>query len=530
MGLLDKLFGKKKDDGGRAALLDAVRSATAQPMKCGGCLSRLMEALPPDAGAEAKLDAINALFEMDRNDWAEALAVHLAHESDCPLGILKGLARHFIETGQSDRVLDPVARLLRERPSETELAVLHGRSLLRAKEDERILVDLRPPFDNAPDSRHLYGILGQAAWRLGRGRDALTFVRTACELYEQAFRLRQVLPDDMNTEQLDYAYLHGLVGEIARDQLGPTGEQEVYESLTLDPSSFGMVHEAEELAASRIDYKPPRLELESIEELDARIAALGDGLGEDALASLLRGERAFREGDLEEALARFRETLELDLECYAAYYGWAACDALLRREPQEPPKWSAPAELDRVLPDHAKMTAHERVVVARAAERLGSAIPRMATAGTEVRVHPLDVRLKDLYPERTEMRFDLAGRSPQAVALFAPKKRAHVRLDAFLLAQPGSFPLARALGYALADAILEEKGPDAEEARRIATGVKAKIPQGTLSAGWGADEMIADAFEALCANEGVLESAGERGAIYAEAGLGAFLERLTGKG
>jgi len=106
MGLLGKLFGKK--DGGkerREAVLAAVREATTTPMGCEECLKKVLACFTDDDDHELRLDAVNALFELERTDYADALARHLLDDAACPAAIQKGLLKHFLSEGRADDVL-----------------------------------------------------------------------------------------------------------------------------------------------------------------------------------------------------------------------------------------------------------------------------------------------------------------------------------------------------------------------------------------------------------------------------------------
>jgi tetratricopeptide (TPR) repeat protein len=501
MGLLDKLLGRSKNREvqARAAVLDAVRATTAEPMRCAGCLERLRQTVPAGADFDLRLEVVNRLFELDRMDWAEAYALELTSDPACPLPVLKGLARHFIAAGRVEKVEGPIERLIVERPTETEFAALLGRHLVRGKQYERALDLLREPLDSAPDARHLYAIVGECHLRLGRHEDALGHLRTACELFEDAFRLRQVVPDELNAEQLEYTRLYALLEEAARTVLGPEKAAEAFEGLRMQPSGLGLVQEADKIAAERIDYRPPRLTLPSLDEAGDAMEAADDDLGAAPRARHLRGVLALRTGQVEEALAHFRQAVELDLELYAAYYGWAACDRLLRLEPfpEVADEFDKPAALHAVFPDLANMAPIERHRVHAAARPVMAFLPTLAELGHTCTVHPMDVRLTDLYPQRVPMRFEAGDRPLPAVGTFASKGKAHTRLDEFLVAQPEQFAFARNLGYLVADALEAKGGAPLEKARALLKAVQGRYTPGQAHPSSAFDEFLASALENL---------------------------------
>ncbi|MBX3730014.1 MAG: hypothetical protein KF858_12575 [Candidatus Sumerlaeia bacterium] len=501
MGLLDKLLGRSKNREvqARAAVLDAVRATTAEPMSCAGCLERLRQTVPADADFDLRLDVVNRLFELDRMDWAEAYALELTHDPACPLPVLKGLARHFTSAGRTEKVERPIERLVVERPSETEFAALLGRHLVRGKQYERALDVLREALDTAPDARHLYAIFGECHLRLGQHEDALGHLRTACELYEDAFRLRQVLPDELNAEQLEYTRLYALLEEAARTVLGPEKVAEAFEGLRMQPSGLGLVQEADKIAAERIDYRPPRLTLPSLDEAGDAADAADDDLGAAPRARHLRGVLALRTGQVEDALGHFRQAVELDLELYAAYYGWAACDRLLRLDPfpEVEEDCGDPATLRAVFPDLPNMTPTEWHRLNAAARPVRAYLPVLAGLGHTCNVHPLDVRLTDLYPKRVPMRFEAGDKPLAAVGTFASTGKAHTRLDDFLVVQPEQFPFARNLGYLVADALTAKGGAPLEKARALLKAVQGRYTPGQAHPSSAFDEFLASALENL---------------------------------
>ncbi|MDK2970695.1 MAG: hypothetical protein PWP23_450 [Candidatus Sumerlaeota bacterium] len=504
MGLLSKLFGSKaknREMQVRGAVLDDVRSITAEPMKCEGCLAKLKDAFPPETGYDLRLEAVNRLFDLERNDWAEALALDMALDPKCPLPIMKGLARHFIELDRIGEVEEAVRRLVLTKPSETEFAVLLARHYLRHRKFDEVLEDIQPALDIAPDARHLYAVIGEAHSRLKRHEEAMVHLRTACELYEEAFRLRQVLPDEMNAEQLEYSRLYAMLEDAARVHLGEEHMADAFEGLALQPSSFGLQNEAGKIAAERIDYKPPSLELHSLEEVDALIEACGDDPEKAGHLRMLKGKKALRDGRFEDAMALFRESLELDLELYASYFGWAACDALLRLDEFPAPKEGFPeasrGDLEKVCPDLPKMTAREVRIVEAAAAPIARFLPQLAALDFTCRVHPLDVRLTDIYPERVQMRFEMDNKPPAAVSSFAAKGKAHTRLDEFLLVRPEQFTFARELGFLVSDALLEQGGANLEKAKELHKKVQACFGPGQAHPSAAFDAFIASACENL---------------------------------
>lgn len=531
MGLLARLFGgKPKEDPARRAVLDRVRTlAQSRAFSGGDDLTALRECFPDPADFDLKLDAVNNLFELDRTEWAAALALEIAHDEKCPLTMLKGLVRHFVEAGHVERVLEPLEWLVDERPSETEMALELGRHLLRAGEHARCLEDLAPAMNSATESRHLFALAGECHLRLKQWEDAVIHLRTACELYERAFRLHQVLPDDMTNEQFEYTRLYGMLEDAAREHLGPEKMAEAFETITMEPSSFGLMKEAEQLAATRIEYKPASTALLSVGDLAAQCRAMDGDAEKEPLCKYYEGMRALREQQYVDAMARFREAVELDLEAFGAYFGWAACENLQRGEPLPEVAALPPAEmeaLEKVVPDWHAMTAAERRIALAALGPIAGFLPAMAKEGATMTVHPLDVRLRDLYADRVEMRFGAEDRGPQAQSAFAAKKRAHVRLDEFLHVRPEHFTFARMAGYLVADVVEARGGKTAQSARETMGRAKGALMSGARVTG-SIEEFFATGVELLACVRLFGEAAhSEYAEAFEKAGMFRFLEDL----
>lgn len=505
MGLFAKLFGKKDEKGPdrREEVLAAVREASSAPMHCGKCLERVLKCFEGRDDQELRVEAINMLFELERNDYAEAMAAGLANDPECHPAVLRGLLRHFIDSKQFGRIEAPLADFIRRNPSETDAASAYGRWLVveRRFEDARSIA--RDPLDVAPESTELFGVIGEASFRLGDMDDALAHLQPACEMYERAFRTNSIPPDDINTEQLEFARLYGLLEEAAKASLGDQWA-EAFENITMQPNSFGIAREAERLAAERREYRPHCLSLMCLAEMqslaEGKPAADGDELEANPRRLFLLGSKALREGRHDDAIRLYREHLELDLEAYGAYLGWAAADHLARapRPAAKPqPAWSANEEsaLAAVVLDLDAMTDAEKSIARASLGPLRQWLPAAAAAGATLQVHPLDVRLGDLYPERVEMRLPQDGRPPQAAPAFAARKRGHVRIDELLSASAESDAFARVFGYLVFD-LVDEDPAMKEVWRGIQKAVRARAssdPQASAAV----EEFTASAAEAF---------------------------------
>jgi tetratricopeptide (TPR) repeat protein len=480
MGLLDKLFGRGKqaeEAARRQAIAAKLRAATSEPYSGEARLAALDACFPDPSNFDDVLEGINALFEADRIEWAEALARRSANHPKCPAPVRKGLLRHFVADKRGAEVLEGLLLFIDERPSDSDMAIEAGHLLLTAGEHQRVVESMQEPLKASPESMQLFAIAGEAYLKLERWADATEHLRTSCELYEAAFRHGSIVAAEMNTEQLEFSRLYGLLEQAARQHLGPASYRQAFEKITMEPGAFSIVREAERLAARRIEYKPWSPELPPADETGE---ALADEHGVDELdvaARLLlyRGMGELRHGRHEAAMRTFRETLERDVESYAAYLGWAACEGLLRLEPLAGADKGAPAEaaamLAPVLPDWANFTPREQFLAAAVFGRIRNFLPRMAAAGAVARVHPLDVRLTDLYPQRTELRFDRDDCPPQGLGAFAARFKAHVRLDEFLVPDPDGWSFARMAGYLVCDCLnadeLAEVRRLVEEARKL---------------------------------------------------------------
>ncbi len=502
MGLLSKLFGKKeKTDSAREGILAKVKETTAKPMNCEGCYVRLEECFPDANDFDLKLDVVNMLYEMDRDDWAETLALKISHDEQCPLNILVGFVKHFNAANETQKVVEPTARYINERPSDTDMAIKLGRYLLGQKEYERCLDDLERAFESSPESIALYGIFGEAFLRLKQWEDAVNHLRTACELYEEAFRLHQIAPDDLHNEQLEYSRLYAMLEDAAIHHYGPEGKDEAFENIEMEPSGFGLEKEAEHLAVSRVEYKPRRLSIAPLDELEAQSKEL---VGDEFLlaeSKFLLGSKALRENNISAAMQAFRAALELDIESYGAYFGWAACNILERFEPLPDESavipWSEEetAQLAKVCPMWEALTRSEQRAVRGAFEPVRGFLPRLVEAGAKNCVHPLDVRLTDLYPERVEIRFEPDGRPPQALPAFAAKLSTHTRVDEFLKVSAQQFTFARQVGYLVHDTVEALDAEKFKQLQQLVRDVRAKLPAVQTHHLANASELMAAACE-----------------------------------
>jgi tetratricopeptide (TPR) repeat protein len=503
MGLLSKLFGKKPDPAAarREEVLAAVRDATEAPMHCENCLKRVLNCFNETDEQDLRLDAINLLFELDRNDYAEAMAAGLAGDPQCHEAILKGLLRHFAHSGQAGRVLEPLRGHLRKHPSDTDLAVAGARWLAREKRWAEAREFAAGPLAVSPESMHLYGIVGEAALREGDKEEALIHLRPACELYERAFRTGNIGPDEINEEQLEFSRLFSLLEDTAREVLGEKWE-EAFENVTMQPSSFGIAREAERLAVERKEYRPHCLSLMCVDEMQEEAGAdLDEELDATPRRQFLLGGKALREGATDEAIRHYREELEYDMDAYGAYLGWAAADKLSRLEPlPEQPSiddWAEAqlAAFSAIVRDQDAMTARESNVAMAALAPFRGWLPLLAEAECSLHVHPLDVRLGDLYPERVETRFENDGRPPQAMGVFATKKRGHARIDEFLAVTPEQFPFARLVGYMLLDAFAEKATALHERLKACHAKAKGRVPSHSATSITSLDDFAAAVAE-----------------------------------
>lgn len=499
MGLLSKLFGRKNDDG-QAALaraIDRAREASSGAFEGDASLAKLDACFPDAANYEARLEVLNKLYELDRLDWADGFAKKLAHDPKCPQAITKGILKHFVAARRIAEIEAPLAAFVKARPTETELAVAIGARLIAAKRHEDCLDAIRPALAHNPDSMKLYAIAGECHAREKRWEDALNHLRTACEMYEQAFRRHQIPPDNLHGEQLEYSRLYAMLQEAARRHLGEEGMAAAFEGIHMAPSSFGLEREAEQLAATRVEYRPKHLAilpLGDIERLAAEAGARKEGEAE--MRSLL-ALKALRERRFDAAMDLFRESLELDLDNFGAYFGWAACNTLANAETL-PADDGRPddATCERLCSVWNAMAPNERRVLRAALAPVAARLSLLAEAGARIAVHPLDVRLKDIFPAPVELRFENDGRPPQAIPAFAAKLEGHVRIDDFLAVTPQQFSAARVVGYLLADALREKDKAEYARAERLVAAAKSLVPAEQARTLGNVDELLAAACEA----------------------------------
>jgi hypothetical protein len=70
----------------------------------------------------------------------------------------------------------------------------------------------------------------------------------------------------------------------------------------------------------------------------------------------------------------------------------------------------------------------------------------LVEASAKVYLHPLDVRLRDVYADVQELSFEPQHRNHAVADAFTTKSKTHLRIDAFLLITQKRAPLAYHLG------------------------------------------------------------------------------------
>ncbi len=509
MSLLSKLFGRSKssDGGDRARALDRVREATGVSFGGADSLAVLAECLVPADDYDLKLEAVNKLYDMDRVDWADAFAVSLVEDRSCPPAVTKGILKHFLAGNRIDEVADPARRFLVTHPSETEMAIAAARCFASRKDWSACLEIVQPALSHDPDAMRLYALAGECHAREKRWEDAVNHLRPACEMFEQAFRLHQIPPDSLHVEQLEFSRLYSLLEDAARRHHGDEGMSAAFENIHMTPSGFGLQKEAEHLAATRVEYKPPRTTISAIEELTRLAEQAGQSPDRVAEMRYLLGARDLRQQRYDDAMKNFREALELDLENFGAYFGWAACNTLTTGDPLPqsdgdstvaPPTTLA---YEKIVKVWDAMTLHEKRLIKAAFKPVERWLQTMADAGSKLTVHPLDVRLRDIFPVPVEIRYEDEGQSPQSVSSFAAKRDAHIRIDEFLAVTPQQFVSARLVGYLLADAWRDSEKRKISEAERVLGHLTRKLPPEQMRALTSIDELLANMVEALALDD-----------------------------
>jgi len=500
MGLLSKLFGKKDTAQGEAArIADRVREASASAFGGEVSLAKIDACLPDAGNYDAKLEALNKLYELDRLDWADAFAKRLVADPKCPQAIAKGILKHFVSTKRIAEIEEPLRAFAKARPTETEMAVAIGVRLAATKRWADCLDAIGPALAHNPDSMRLYAIAGECHAREKRWEDAVNHLRTACEMYEQAFRRHQITADNLHAEQLEYSRVYAMLEDAARRHYGEEGAQAAFEGIHMAPSSFGLEKEAEQLAAMRVEYRPKHLHLLPLDELGRIAEEAGATKDREWEMRSLLALKALRERRFDDAMELFRDSLELDLDNFAAYYGWAACNTLAAVDqiPASAGDAIHDASAERLCTVWNAMTPNERAVLKAALAPVAARVPLLLESGARIAVHPLDVRLRDVFPAPVELRFENDGRSPQAIPAFAARLEGHVRIDEFLATTPQQFAAARVVGYLLADAIREKDKAALAQAEKLVAAARSRVPAEQSRTLGNVDEFLAATCEAM---------------------------------
>ncbi len=510
MGLLSRLFGKSDSAAGgdKARLIDRVRETTAGEFAGDESLTQLFSCFETPDDYDLKLEALNKLYELERVPWADAFATRLAADRNCPPVIVKGIVKHFLAENRLDEVADGARRFLSKHPSEGDLVVAVAKWFAGRKDWRTCLEIVQPALAHDPDAMRLYALAGECHAREKRWEDAANHLRPACEMFEQAFRRHQIPADSLHSEQLEFSRLYSLLEDAARRCHGEEGVAAAFENIHMTPSGFGLQKEAEHLATTRVEYKPRRTSIAPLEELSSLAEEVGRTREQEAEMRYLLGSRELRQQRYDEAMRHFREALELDIENFGAYFGWAACNTLTTIDPLPnsddqdstvaPPTTMA---YEKIVTVWDSMTLHEKRLVKAATKPVERWLQTLADAGAKLRVHPLDMRLRDIFPVPVELRFEDDGRPPQALPAFAAKREAHIRIDEFLTVTPQQFTTARLVGYLLADAWRDAEKRKISEAERVLGSLAKKLPAERMRTLASVDDLLADMVEAVALDE-----------------------------
>ncbi|MGF1572900.1 MAG: hypothetical protein ACFCU1_07495 [Sumerlaeia bacterium] len=455
MGLFSSLFGKNKttkEKAQRTQIVTHILAQTKSPFTSAEQLTPLLSTLGNTGNYGLKVEVLNQLYDEGRADWADSLLREIAKDPDLPPALLKAFVVDvFLAENRLDEFREQALKVLKDFPSETDLALALGKLELSANRHQIAVDLLTDPLESSPDSRHLFALVGEAYEGLGQLEEALIHVRAALELYEEAFKLQMIVSDELQAEEFEYGRLYRMLEDIAIRHLGPEKKDSAFESLRYSPEEIGLRKEADRVAQMRVEFKPRRKLISNLAELDELQEKLGVNLGGESEAAFVLGSRELRRRNFTEAIGFFRKALELDLDSHGSYYGWAACGDLERVPVVEESHLvgldSIPPLLAPLFTTWENFTEAEQRLATLAAAPLAPMLPRMLENGCSVTVHPLDVRLRDVHPEPRELNFEPSLKHPATADAFCTAKEANLRIDAFLHVSQKRVPLAYHLGH-----------------------------------------------------------------------------------
>lgn len=453
MGFFSSLFGQSKTGASKAQRTQVVASIMAKTNTYYTSEEQLAPLLQ-ELGAGnygLKVDVLNRLYEEERTLWADALLKKIAEDPAVPNALLKAFVVDvFLAENRLHEFLEPARKVLKEFPSETDLALALGKLELKDKHYQEAVDLMTVPLECSPDSRHLFGLLGEAYNALGKDEEALIHVRASLELYEEAFKIQSIVTDELQAEEFEYTRLYHLLEDIAQRHLGGEKKAKAFESLRYSPEEIGLRKEADRIALMRVEFKPKRLTISDLDELEKLQSQLSDNRESESEAAFLRGSKDLRLRKFPEAIVHFRKALELDMEAHGSYYGWSACGEL-ERVPQVEVAHVANLKGEEhvfasLYSNWTQFSPEEKRLAILSVGPIINLAPQFKQNGSTVSVHPLDVRLKDLYPEPKELNFEPTLKTVAAADAFSDATKANLRIDAFLQVSQKRAPLAYHLG------------------------------------------------------------------------------------
>lgn len=500
MGLFSSIFGKSKasqSEASRTVVLDQVLSATKSQYTGEEDLKKVLELLGTEKNYRLKVDAFNRLVDEGRSEWAEALATAFAKQDDFPVSILRAIAvQYYLEEDCIEKFLEPSRRVLKEFPSETDLACAVGRAQMKLGNYKQGVSDLRSSLESAPESQHIFGIIGELMAEDGNDEDAIVHLRTALEIYQEAFKLQSIVTDELQEEEFEFTRLYGLLEEVARRHYGDGDMQQAFETITITAEDIGVRREGDRLAGMRVEFKPRRMEISSVSELEELQKNLGNDLGGEPEAAFLLGSMELRQRDFDASTKWFRKALQLDIESHGAYYGWAASGELQRvpdLDLSKVPAISNESALQEIVKCWDVLLESERSLLKIAFKPVEKFLDRLLEKGTELHILPLDVRLRDVFDSPQSLRFDRTSKNPPTADAYSKEFAAYLRIDAFMLVTPKRAPLGYQIGHLVWDVLNEE---ERASVRKIYNDKKSEVSVPVR----GAEEYLAIAIEIALQN------------------------------
>jgi tetratricopeptide (TPR) repeat protein len=371
----------------------------------------IMEELDDDERLPAFLGLAERLIDEEAYDHARRVVertLELAPDSWDALGLLVQAERHDPE--RRPQAIAALRRMLAADPGNADVAADLAMLLTENQQAEEALVLLRGLEDKTSPAVILR--TGEALVALGRHEEALTALSEVRQLYNyrlkhgmlhgDAYEMREHMLGAARLYQEIQEELHGREAVVTEDDGEGEGKHAADGEVDFVHLGNALMATSPRLARD-LELRSPQA---TIDVAESRLEADD----QDAGALALLGSAHLRLGDLESARLRFETCCNTNRKYFAGYLGLGAVVDCARFDlfgvAESLPAVSRKLAAPTVAPDWSALTELERRVVWAAVQPLRCALGALASAGTLIRVLPMDVRAADLEPGAAAVRVE----------------------------------------------------------------------------------------------------------------------------